>query len=507
MFLEHDGWKTAANNAEPARCSPWDHPCIALSSDGTKIAIGAPRGRDRIAVMDAKTGELLALLLGQATHLVWSADAATLIAVHKSEYQEVTLWDYRAKKVIRRLDGTTGPLAMSPSGKTLAVQSRSLRSLELYDLTTGEKTKTFVTSNAAELWSLTWSHDSQKLCGGDVVGRVFLGDLQATSIESGRLVGHVLAGTWSVAFSPDDHTVAASYDSGNVANWDLTESVLTPNILLNGHAGESNVVAWDRNSLRLASTHGYVVADNVRVWRLTVPTLPRNIQLGTTNCTSLAWSPDEKALAVTATNLDSFTLVLNPETGKRIDAISAPEGGDFPTACAWSRDGSIFSTGWRNGTVRLWDVRVGKLLRDLKLPEPWSIRALCWSMDGKTLACGCDGGPLILLNALSGEVIKKLSAEAGSVSLSPDGTRLLGGGVFSCKLWDVDVGEELRDIPGDGDPVAWIGNDRLVTARGKLNPPRHTLRILGGRRFQVTKEFDGIPPGVFSSDGRLLAST
>jgi WD40 repeat protein/serine/threonine protein kinase len=116
-----------------------------------------------------------------------------------------------------------------------------------------------------------------------------------------------------------------------------------------------------------------------------------------------------------------------------------------PCRVAFSRDGTILSSGHTDGTIRLWDPRTGRLrriLREHKLP----IHALACSPDGKYLASGGgaeDGercrGELRLWDSATLKILPLSLDVIGSIhclAFSPDGRGLAAAMFHGTKIRD-----------------------------------------------------------------------
>ncbi|MFM6472871.1 MAG: WD40 repeat domain-containing protein, partial [Dolichospermum sp.] len=60
---------------------------------------------------------------------------------------------------------------------------------------------------------------------------------------------------------------------------------------------------------------------------------------------------------------------------------------DFVTSVAYSPDGQTVASGSRDSTIKLWNVKTGKLLQTFKGHSSW-VYSVAYSPDGQTLASG-----------------------------------------------------------------------------------------------------------------------
>lgn len=147
------------------------------------------------------------------------------------------------------------------------------------------------------------------------------------------------------------------------------------------------------------------------------------------------------------------------------------------TAVALSPDGNLALSGSHDGTLRLWDVSSGLLLRTIQAHD--------------AEAEGAEG--------------------VTSVLFSPDGRRLLSGNFVTLRLWDAASGALLRTIETRtsrfGSTVAFSPDGRQLLSGDQDNGPLHLWDAASGTLLRTFKGHTaGITAVAFSPDGRLVLS-
>jgi RNA polymerase sigma factor (sigma-70 family) len=142
------------------------------------------------------------------------------------------------------------------------------------------------------------------------------------------------------------------------------------------------------------------------------------------------------------------------------------------------------------------------------------VHTLAWSPDSKTVAGAGWGGMVVLWDAHTGQVIRRLEGHKGAVfgiAFSPGGKRLVSGGQDgTVRLWDASTGKPIRTHPDqagavrtvafspDGKWVASAGVDRIVRLWSTSGGPAEPI-LLPGHEGEVRAL-------AFAPVGKLLAS-
>lgn len=174
---------------------------------------------------------------------------------------------------------------------------------------------------------------------------------------------------------------------------------------------------------------------------------------------------------ITAAAAQSVKIRVEPlpkEKAARPDSIPAEGSGTTPLhgpapayATAFSPDGTILATGYKNGSTYLWNVASSRLIATLHDPGAANgkeVDSVAFSPDGRTLATGDGNGYTNLWNVVSrrrGAILRvSLADPAGagvfSVAFSSQGTMATGDYDGHVYLWDLTSGATAAgfSLPG-----------------------------------------------------------
>lgn len=118
---------------------------------------------------------------------------------------------------------------------------------------------------------------------------------------------------------------------------------------------------------------------------------------------------------------------------------------------AISPNGQTLASGGDDGTIRLWDVRTGKLRGTLK-GHSSAVYAVAISPNGQILASGSANETIKIWNLETGQQLRTLSKDSKgirSLAINPDNQTLVSGdarGVI--EIWNLGNGERLNFFPG-----------------------------------------------------------
>ena len=235
---------------------------------------------------------------------------------------------------------------------------------------------------------------------------------------------------------------------------------------------------------------------------------------GSREVTSVAFSPDGERIA--AAGGDGTVKVWNIKVGAAIQALRAST--DFIYSVTFHPAGKHLAAAGADRKVRVWDLTTGQEV----FAGPGYVGAhagaaygVAFSPDGRSLATGFEGVVNIwdwrnrrLLHTLPAD--EKMAASV-AVAFSRDGRRLASGSWSgSVMIWDAETGECLRTLSEHRQPVSALAfspdGRRLVSAG--FDRLLIVWYATTGQLLNAFRAHDGIVLGVaFSPDGRRLASS
>jgi GTPase SAR1 family protein len=219
---------------------------------------------------------------------------------------------------------------------------------------------------------------------------------------------------------------------------------------------------------------------------------------------------------IASPSVDGSIRLWNPYSGDLIWTTSDEHLGSV-YCVAWSSDGQTLASGYRNGTICLWNAKTGELLGKL---EGHTDRVFCvsWLPHKAILASGSADRGIRLWDAETRRQILSHSAHDSGVNdlaWSSDGRRLASASYDQhTRMWNAE-GMRLHwnrliwdkhGHAGGVSSLAW-SPDGLMLATGSNDKTIEIRNPDPGNRQVVLEGHTGIVTGVtFSADSKLLAS-
>jgi WD40 repeat protein/transcriptional regulator with XRE-family HTH domain len=315
------------------------------------------------------------------------------------------------------------------------------------------------TSTFGSVLSIACSLRGNLFAAGTATGDVWIYQLERSTLQL-TCHGHT-DGVWSLAFSPDGHTLASSSDDHTIRLWDIDTGRCLH--ILQSHANRVRAVAFSPDGKCLASGSD---DQTVRLW-----------DANTGHCLNILQGHTNRVWAVT----------FNP-------------------------GGNILATGSTDQTIRLWDLDAGRCFSILEAHKSW-VRSVAFRLNGKLLASGSDDQTVRIWDVNSGDcltILRGHSSPVWSVAFAPDGRVIASGSEDqTIRFWDVDTGRCLNTLQGHMHGVrsiAFNSNGRTLVS----GSDDQSCRLWDPGTGDCLKTLQGYTNRVwsvaFSPDGALLAS-
>ena len=261
---------------------------------------------------------------------------------------------------------------------------------------------------------------------------------------------------FGVDLSPDGRQLLTASRDRTVQLWDIESGKQLRTFPQGSRPFVAAVFTNDGTRVAAASN------DEVRLWNASNGDLISVYPVNAVQC--IAFSPDGSRLAVgsmdqTVTILDwmsgnAVTVLMVPEKGRITSNLDPTKGmmhwnvDNEPVASvAFSPDGSQLAS-----ANRLWDVRSGKIVRDLRDADHHQFLSVAFRRDGKQIAQGARDGRVRLLGLSDGVPsgwIKGHTGAVNAVAYSPDGARIASASDDSTiAVWNSSSGRLERTLRG-----------------------------------------------------------
>ncbi|HZL35421.1 MAG TPA: protein kinase [Tepidisphaeraceae bacterium] len=225
---------------------------------------------------------------------------------------------------------------------------------------------------------------------------------------------------------------------------------------------------------------------------------------------SIAFSPDGRTAL--SGSLDGTLKLWDLPTGQVLRTF--PKHASGIISVAFSRDGRSAASCYYDLAIKRWDIATGRELSNVTARLS-NMMHVAFSPDGQTaLCCGYDPAPR-LIDLATGAEIRAFSGHLGgaeSVAFSPDGrTALSGNGsaVGGLTLWDIATGKELRTFSGHTHLVESIAfsPDGRTFLSGSRDRTLKLWDVATGRNLRTfSSHTDAVESVAFSPDGRTALS-
>jgi WD40 repeat protein len=516
-------------------------PPLFIAGDESLIAQSGAR---QLAILEAATGKRVRVIdLGEqnVAGLSLSPDRRSAFIVGylvkeppAETVQTVNKLDLDTGKVLQSVQFTERlfgreQFAVTPDGRTIITAGRD-GTLQLLDLTSGDQVlkyridqrmiealavspdgKLFAVgaSNNVYLWEWTAGKEPEKIAGGQ----------KPEKIPRGQNVT-------ALAFSPDGSILAVGHRSHTQI---VLRDVKSRDVLhtLEDAAGnpmhvQSLAFTADGRSLIAGNSmqlRGQEIDCRMHEWDVATGTIRRQFDTDGLRPALISVSADGHWLAATTGWTEETVKVWDLRTGKLMGRDMPAHDGQV-NSIHLPHDGSVAVTAAGDGTVRIWDTTTGKqqhLLRHAR-----SVQGMALSGDGRMIASSSMDNTVRLWDASTGNEIHRLPGHGDlggrrAVGFAADGSSLASwGDDFYLRIWDVKTGKALHEsrvVPPDmklpereDDPQLVGGSLRLNVHQAALSADARILVLVDSQSisiFDVTTR--QLKSKLTNPDGRTLS--
>jgi WD40 repeat protein len=433
----------------------------AFNPNGDRLAVAWAEGT--VMVRELPSGKVLRRWRAHRSSvdsLAFSPDGKLLAT--GSQDLSVRLWDlgsFEEVHVLRGHAATIGTMAFTPDGKELVTGSGD-RSIKVWHL---DDRRYFS-------WLRRQANLARRLFSGAPVR------LPPSNFEHRTFYGHVSPNR-CLAFSPDGRLVATGGNGdGYVFVWDLATNKVKAALSVTTGQRRASVLKFTPDSkglMGLIPPSGSAPAE-ARLWDIERRSLVRKRKGPSGNPAGLVCSPDGKSVVVAFATGQSSRLCWWEVPSLKETTTLDLEGTQIHSL-ALSPQGNRLVAGGAEQVVVV-DAAIRKVKRSFRVP---AMTCLALNRNG-ILATGHPDMRIRLFDLRTGKLLRELEGHVGAVvslDLSPDGRRLVSvGSDRAIKIWNVATGRELltfRDHTREIERVAWGPDGRKIGSVGW----DHALRI------------------------------
>ncbi|MEQ8788314.1 MAG: WD40 repeat domain-containing protein [Pirellulaceae bacterium] len=255
-----------------------------------------------------------------------------------------------------------------------------------------------------------------------------------------------------VAFSPDGRQVATCGEDNIVQLFDVDEEKPTRRIVPPEHPRRAQTVVARRRPFRPFESLGDAIGSGIgdALDEALVEPLRRRYS----HVLSVAFSPDGKQLL--SSQFDGSVRLWDVRTGRQLRQFCGPRSAysneTLPviSSAAFSQDGRYVTAADEQGWVRVWQTSNGRQTARLRA-DGFRAQSAQFSPDGRLLLTVGADKVARLWDAKSGEHLHLMypreSAGIRVACFSGDGQVMTLGEDTAVRFWDADTGEETRRLP------------------------------------------------------------
>ena len=416
---------------------------IAWSSDGQYLA-SQPPFQDKIKVWHVKSRRVVDDTLERFYGMAWLPNVNTLTSGSPTSITYTSIEGEIEHKAIflgPDLVGTLSGIAFSPDGEQLVAAGR-LGGLQVMNSASGEMLHRLSrvhpgVSTVYAGWPLAtaWDAKGSRLLSGGSDKTVRVWDLNANEFRE-RIVNSV-----SFAHKPDITGLGFSADGTTVASGGNTSAILLSDNSSKAQrtikldSGQAwGAVAWSPVDERIACSNNGTFS----IWNGKTGELIHKLK-GTPRI--LCWTRDGNRL-LAGGYVDATVSISETSTGQLLKDIKVSPHDRSVTSIAWSPDEKVIAVGHNDNYenhISLWDVESRERL-GLFSGHQGAVVALRWQADNQTLLSLGEDRVLRSWNTKTGEETRALPAPGSNGAFSPDGAFIASKVTGSDRIWSSETG-------------------------------------------------------------------
>ncbi|PAV14701.1 nucleotide-binding-oligomerization-domain like receptor [Pyrrhoderma noxium] len=534
---------------------------LLFSPDGTRILSDPVRV---VCIWEATSGKFIAGLLtgddkSDALTATYSPDGRYIIVA--SDDGIIRKWDAFTNCPVweREIDREQIDLsqvvsaAFSPDAKSI-VFGNNQRTIIVFNVDTGEQSGEPLEGHTDSVRCLSFSYDGQYFASGSDDETINIWDVDRRKVKISTLKKHTKAVT-AVNFSPSGKNVISGSKDRTILVWDVFTGEVSREIECKG---EVNSVTYSPNGL-------YILAGGwqwIYMWNVDDVKAPPKVFQVDKSILRVAFSPDSNRFVSVDDGRDEIQ-IWDASWGEE-ETKPTFEEQEAIWSMALSPSGEFIASGSSYGSIYLWNVRNGGLVKKLKLRrhvnsvsfstvnekliafgtqdgigtgtgtgtvEVWDVtneepvtignhkqpvECVAFSLpDGNHVASGSYDNTICIWNVKSRELaVGPLIGHEDwvwAVAYSPDGTRLASGSYDrTVRIWNSETGQLLSTLDGHSSSVCSVAysfdGSRIVSGSNDK-----TIRVWNAESGEIIGEpitgHDSYVKSVcFSPDGKRILS-
>jgi WD40 repeat protein len=383
---------------------------LAFSPDGATLASASYD--QTLQLWNVQTGQAEHKLFGQAraVELVrFSPDGATLISTHFDHTVHVWSQDGRQLHALHGHQEVVRHVAFSlplAGARPLLATGGNGKSIHIWDMQSGEH-RFSLRRHTSSVTSLVFSPVAENARvtlvsgGGDAMVYLWNAD---TDEASSRLEGHANQIKF-IAFNPVGSLLATASGDQTTRIWEMPSGHLRH--VLQEHTGMVRFVAFHPDGRLLASASDDTT---ICLWDVVEGRVCQLLQGHTQAVVKVLFTGDGQTLVSASDDQTLRIWSADASTGAYRLAHIIPQAIYKHDCVTLSRDSITLVSGGVDGTVRLWDLRTGRLRQALS-GHTNLITSVDVSPDGRLAASGCSDGMVRIWDAQTGECLHMLQPE------------------------------------------------------------------------------------------------